>query len=54
MCYNCGCGMLDNDMGKPKNITNKTIEEAAKSNSQSIEETKQHMMESLQKSMKQK
>jgi hypothetical protein len=31
MCYNCGCGMPNNDMGKPENITNKTFEEAAKS-----------------------
>ena len=30
MCYNCGCEMPDNDMGNPKNITNKTFEEAAK------------------------
>ena len=29
MCYNCGCGKLDDDMGNPKNITNKTFEEAA-------------------------
>jgi len=20
MCYNCGCGMPNNDMGKPENI----------------------------------
>lgn len=30
MCYNCGCGMPNNDMGKPKNITNLTFGEAAK------------------------
>jgi hypothetical protein len=27
MCYNCGCGKLDDDMGNPKNLTNKTFEE---------------------------
>lgn len=39
MCYNCGCGLPDDDMGKGhagvdpngKSITNKTIDEAAKS-----------------------
>ena len=35
MCYNCGCGMPNNDMGNPKNITNKTFEEAAKASGQS-------------------
>ncbi len=30
MCYNCGCGMPNNDMGKAENITNKTFEAAAK------------------------
>ena len=30
MCYNCGCGKPDDDMGDPKNITDKTFEEAAK------------------------
>ena len=30
MCYNCGCQRPNDDMGNPKNITNKTFEEAAK------------------------
>ena len=25
MCYNCGCGMPNNDMGKPENITSKLL-----------------------------
>ncbi len=29
MFFNCGCGKLEDNMGNPKNITNKTFEEAA-------------------------
>ncbi len=46
---NCGCGMPDEDHGNPKNITTKTLQEAADSNTQNLEETKRNMMESLQK-----
>lgn len=47
MCYNCGCEMPDNDMGDPKNITDKTFEEAAKAMEQPIEEAKRRTMELL-------
>jgi hypothetical protein len=47
MCYNCGCEMPDNDMGNPKNITNKTFEEAAKAMEQSVEEAKRFTLELL-------
>ena len=47
MCYNCGCQMPDNDMGDPKNITNKTFEEAAKASGQSVEDAKQNALELL-------
>ncbi len=47
MCYNCGCGMPDNEMGSPKNITNKTFEEAAKAAGQSVEEAKKNTLELL-------
>lgn len=40
MCYNCSCQMPDNDMGNPKNITNKTFEEAARASGQNPEEAK--------------
>ncbi len=30
MCYNCGCGETKTDHGDPRNITEKTFEEAAK------------------------
>jgi hypothetical protein len=51
MCYNCGCQMPDNDMGNPKNITNKTFEDAAKASDQSVEDAKKNALELLQKSL---
>lgn len=47
MCYNCGCQMPDNDMGDPKNITNKTFEEAATASGQSVGEAKENTLELL-------
>lgn len=49
MCYNCGCGMPNNDMGNPKNITNRTFEEAAKTMNQSVKEAKMNALELLRK-----
>ncbi len=49
MCYNCGCGRLDDDMGDPKNITNKTFEEAAKASGQKAEEAKRNAYDALKK-----
>jgi len=40
MCYNCGCGMPNNDMDNPANITTETFEEAAKTMKQSAEDAK--------------
>jgi hypothetical protein len=51
MCYKCGCQMPDNDMGDPKNITNKTFKEAAAAAGQSEEEAKRNTLELLQKSL---
>lgn len=48
VCYNCGCGMPDNDMGNAKNITNRTFEEAAKAAEQSSEEAKKNTLALLQ------
>ena len=50
MCYNCGCQRPNDDMGNPKNITNKTFEEAAKAAGQTPEEAKKNALELLQKS----
>ena len=52
MCYNCGCEMPDNDMGDPKNITDKTFEDAAKAMDQSVEEAKRFTLELLKKELK--
>ena len=49
MCYNCGCQMPDNDMGKPTNITNKTFATAAKGEGQSPEEARRNAYELLSK-----
>jgi hypothetical protein len=54
MCYNCGCGKPDNDMGNPKNITNKTFEEAAKATKQTSEEARLKTYETLKKEFEKK
>jgi hypothetical protein len=54
MCYNCGCQMPDNDMGNPKNITNKTFEDAAKAADQTPEEAKRNTLELLKKTLDEK
>jgi hypothetical protein len=46
--------MPDNEMGDPKNITNKTFEEAAKAAGQSPEEAKKNTLELLQKTLGEK
>jgi hypothetical protein len=47
MCYNCGCGKPGDDMGDPRNITDKTFEEAAKASRQSPKEAKSKTLELL-------
>ena len=51
MCYNCGCEMPENDMGDPKNITDKTFEDAAKAMDQPIDEAKKNTLELLRKTL---
>lgn len=41
--------MPDEDHGNPKNITTKTLQEAADANTQNLEQTKRNIMEGLQK-----
>jgi hypothetical protein len=43
--------MPDNDMGNPKNITNKTFEEAAKASGKKPEEAKKNTLDLLEKNM---
>ena len=49
MCYNCGCGMPNNDMGKADNITNQTFERAANTMGQSAQDAKKNAQELLAK-----
>ena len=51
MCYNCGCEMPDNDMGNPKNITNKTFEEAATASGKKPEDAKKNTLDLLEKNL---
>jgi len=46
--------MPDNDMGNPKNITNKTFEEAAKAAGQKPEEAMKNASALLQKTLARK
>ena len=54
MCYNCGCGKPGDNMGDPKNITDKTFEEAAKASKQPLKEAKRNTLETLKKTLKEK
>jgi hypothetical protein len=52
MCYSCGCGMPDASMGDPRNITNKTFEEAAKAAGETPEAAKRNTLALLMKVLK--
>ncbi len=60
MCYNCGCGKPDDDMGKGhagvdpkgKSITNKTFLAAGKSQGMNGKEAKKNTLTLLQKLLK--
>ncbi len=62
MCYNCGCGLPDDDMGQGsagvdpngKSITNKTFEAAAKSQGMSSEDAKKEALKLLKKVLNEK
>lgn len=59
MCYNCGCQMPDNDMGKGhagvdpqgKAITNKTFQAAAQAFGMAETEVKKNVSELLKKTL---
>lgn len=51
MCYNCGCGMLNNNMGNKDNITEEDFQKASEATGQSEEDTKRHVYESLKKDL---
>lgn len=62
MCFNCGCGIPDDDMGQGhagvdphgKSITNKTFKAAGDSQGMSEEEAKQNTLELLKKELGEK
>ena len=49
MCYNCGCGMPNNDMGKPENITDQRLAEAAEAMGQSLQQSRKNALDLLEK-----
>lgn len=56
MCYNCGCGIPDDNMGKTDasgaSLTEKSFEELAKSWNMTIEEAKKNVYKELKKQFK--
>lgn len=51
MCYNCGCGMTGDNMGDARNITDKTIADAAEAAGTTKEEAMKNMLEALTKKL---
>lgn len=53
MCYNCGCGEPDDNMGKPRvtgaSLTNESFEEMAKAWNMTSEEAKKETYKLLKK-----
>lgn len=45
MCYNCGCGIPDDDMGHPDNITTKTFESLSRAIAKDVANTKKLVFE---------
>ena len=49
MCYNCGCEMPNNDMGKPENITNGSFDSAAEAMGLTADESRRNALELLKR-----
>ena len=53
MCFNCGCEIPDDNMGKPDvkgaSLTDKSFEEMAKEWGMTVEETKKNVYKLLKK-----
>lgn len=47
MCMNCGCGQPHENHGVEANITAADLERAAEANSQTLQESAQHMTEAV-------
>ena len=60
MCYNCGCGVPDDDMGKGKvseggaSLTEADFKKLAEEWGMSVEEAKQNTLDLLKKELPQK
>lgn len=48
MCMNCGCGQPHEDHGKPANITAADLQRASEANRQSLRESAQHILETVE------
>jgi hypothetical protein len=48
MCMNCGCGQPHEDHGKPANITAADLQRAGEANHQSLRESAQHILETVE------
>ena len=48
MCLNCGCGLPHDDRGNPANIIAVDLQRAADANGQSLRESAQHIVETIQ------
>jgi len=49
MCMNCGCGRPDDDKGNPANITAADLQRAADANRQTLRQSAQHILESVER-----
>ena len=48
MCMNCGCGQPNDDHGNSANITADALARAGKANDQSLRESAQHILETVE------
>lgn len=48
MCMNCGCGQPNEDHGNPANITAEELRRAGDANGQSLRESAQHIVETVE------
>jgi hypothetical protein len=48
MCMNCGCGQPNEDHGNPANITAEDLQRAGAANDQSLRESAQHIIETVE------
>ena len=48
MCMNCGCGQPNEDHGNAANITAEALQRAGDANGQSLRESAQHIIETVE------